>query len=165
VFGRLGELKKLLYLSVLVVVPGWLYSAGCTSIQADQNNNAPATAQPSTSHSGSNGDKGLPGNPDPVIVRQTSKVDLGPYLVDVQRRIKQAWVRPKGKEAQLVTAVFKIHSDGKITDITLSQPSTDSEINDSALSAVKNAAPFPKLPDGADDPFEIQFTFNYTGGG
>ncbi len=95
-------------------------------------------------------------------------VDFGPYMADLQRRIKRAWFPPKGNESKRVSVVFKIHRDGQMSNLRLDKSSGLAIADQAALKAVENAAPFRPLPPGAPDDVDIQFTFDYNvfaGGG
>ncbi len=113
------------------------------------------------------------GNPDDGPGRDRSvaarkDVDFGPYMADLQRRIKRAWFPPKGNESKRVKVVFKVHRDGQMTNLRMLNSSGLAIADQAALKAVENAAPFRQLPDGAPDDVDIEFTFDYNvfnGGG
>lgn len=114
--------------------------------------NTTTTAGSSTgSGSGSSGGGGGDG----------SDVDFGPFMADMQRRIKKAWFPPPGNEAKVIKLKFKVRADGSVGSIKLIASSGLAIADDAAVTAVKNAAPFMHLPKGADDPSEIRFTFDY----
>lgn len=95
-------------------------------------------------------------------------VDFGPYMADLQRRIKRAWFPPKGNESKRVVVVFKVHRGGELSHLRLDKSSGVAVADEAALKAVENAAPFRPLPAGAPDDVDIQFTFDYNvfaGGG
>jgi len=132
---------------------------------------APSVARPS----GGGGGEGMKGNPDrnnnpngaPSVAAQKD-VDFGPYMADLQRRIKRAWFPPRGQENRRVVVVFKIHREGELSNLRLVTSSGMAGADKAAMSAVENAAPFRHLPEGASDDVDIQFTFDYnvfTGGG
>jgi TonB family protein len=123
---------------------------------------------------GAGGDN-IRGNPDannnqgrgPSVAAQAD-VDFGPYMADLQRRIKRAWFPPKGNESKRVVVVFKIHKMGELSNLRLERSSGVAIADQAALKAVENAAPFRPLPAGASDDVDIQFTFDYnvfSGGG
>jgi len=88
-------------------------------------------------------------------------VDFGPYMNDLQRRIKQNWFPPKNPESKRVEVIFKIHTGGELTDLRMYQSSGVDMVDQGALRAVQNAAPFRPLPKGASESIDIQFTFDY----
>jgi TonB family protein len=95
-------------------------------------------------------------------------VDLGPYMADLQRRVKRAWFPPKGCESDRVVIVFRVDRDGNPHDTHVKTSSGVAECDEAALRAVDSAKPFRKLPEGARKDIGVQFTFDYnvfTGGG
>jgi TonB family protein len=135
----------------------------------------PAMVMPSVPRaSGGGGGEGLKGNPDannnrgPSNTGAQADVDFGPYMADLQRRIKRAWFPPKGNESKRVVVIFKVHRGGELSNLRLEHSSGVAIADNAALKAVENAAPFRPLPAGASDDVDIQFTFDYnvfTGGG
>ncbi len=110
-----------------------------------------------------NGVYRMPGNTKPV-----KDVDYGPYMADLQRRIKRAWFPPKGFESKRVVTTFKIHRGGELSDLQIDQTSGVVIADQAALKAVENASPFRPLPEGGKDEVDIQFVFDYnvySGGG
>lgn len=96
---------------------------------------------------------------------QTAKaeadVDFGPYMADMQRRIKRAWFPPRGQESRRVKVAFKIDSTGNLSKIRLEVPSGFEAADKAAIQAVENAAPLRPLPVGAPSIVDIEFTFDY----
>lgn len=88
-------------------------------------------------------------------------VDFGPYMADLQRRIKRAWFPPKGNESRRFVVLFKVHRNGTLSDLKVDKSSGVSIADKAGLTAVENASPFKPLPDGAPDDVDIQFTFDY----
>lgn len=87
-------------------------------------------------------------------------VDFGPYLAEMQRRIKRAWFPPKGNESKKIVLKFKIAKNGSVSDIRLSRSSGMQIADEAAMTAIQNAG-LPPLPAGTDDQVEIKFTFDY----
>ncbi len=114
---------------------------------------APSSAPTATSGSGDPGASSGSGD--------SSDVDYGAYLANMQRKIKKAWFPPKGNESKTVTLKFKIHKDGSVTDIRLAKGSGISQVDDAATQAVQSASPFGQLPAGSADVIDIKFTFDY----
>ncbi len=123
---------------------------------------------------GQGGKEGHDGNPPPGSkpgrnsMGAEKDIDFGPYMADLQRRIKRAWFPPKGNESKRVVVVFKVHSNGTMSNLRLVTSSGAAIADQAALKAVENAAPFRPLPDGAPSDVDIQFTFDYNvfaGGG
>ncbi len=88
-------------------------------------------------------------------------IDFGPYMADLQRRIKRAWFPPKGNESKRVVVIFKIHSHGELSNLRIDKSSGVPIADTAGLKAVQNAAPFRPLPEGAPDDIDVQFTFDY----
>jgi len=112
--------------------------------------------------SGGYGNPG-PGNPNgrPGIdaIREP---DFGPYMRELQRRIKMNWNPPKGNESKRVVLLFKIAKDGRLLSCSVFKSSGLPNADKAALDAVKLTAPFKPLPaeyKGAS--IDIQFTFDY----
>ncbi len=93
----------------------------------------------------------------------SANVDYGPYMTDLQRRVKKYWLPPKSyKERKRVTVAFKIHRNGALSDLHI-EHSSGSEIADkAALDAVEKASPLLPLPIGeSKESVESTFTFDY----
>jgi tetratricopeptide (TPR) repeat protein len=56
-------------------------------------------------------------------VRAGPDIDFGPYMADLQRRIKKAWLPPKGNESKRVVVVFKVHRDGALSNLRIDHSS------------------------------------------
>ena len=89
-------------------------------------------------------------------------VDMGPYLADLQRRIKKAWYPPKGNESKRIVVFFKLRKNGEISGLKLKISSGVGIADDAALTAVETAAPYAYLPAGAGEEIDINFTFDYS---
>jgi TonB family protein len=89
-------------------------------------------------------------------------IDMGPYMRELQRKIKKAWYPPKGNESKRIKVAFKVHKDGTISKLKLVISSGVDVADEAATQAVENAAPFAPLPDGVGEEIDINFTFDYT---
>lgn len=89
------------------------------------------------------------------------QVDLSQYMHDLQRKIRHAWRPPHDLQEDHVIVTFKVHRDGRVDTLTLTQASASEPRNQACLNAVKNAAPFQHLPDGAPDAVDVQFNFDH----
>ena len=88
--------------------------------------------------------------------------DFGPYMRDLQNRIKMNWDPPKGNESKRVVLMFKIAKDGRLLTCSVSKSSGLPSADQAALNAVKLTAPFRPLPaDFRGQSIDIQFTFDY----
>lgn len=138
---------------------------------------APVPSLAPTSHGGSGGSTGSrasrggsghgnAGNPGggggAPGVDSIREPDFGPYMRDLQRRIKMNWDPPKGNESKRVVLLFKIAKDGRLLSVRVYKSSGIPSADKAALNAVQLTAPFRPLPSefrGAS--IDIQFTFDY----
>ena len=88
--------------------------------------------------------------------------DFGPYMRELQRRIKLNWHPPKGNESRKVVLLFKIAKNGQLLSCRVYRSSGLPSADQAALNAVKLTAPFRPLPaDYKGSNIDIQFTFDY----
>ena len=88
--------------------------------------------------------------------------DFGPYMRDLQRRIKMNWDPPKGNESKRVVLLFKIAKDGRLLSCSVFKSSGLPNADKAALNAVQLTAPFRPLPaEFKGQSIDIQFTFDY----
>ena len=88
--------------------------------------------------------------------------DFGPYMRELQRRIKMNWDPPKGNESKRVVLLFKIAKDGRLLSCRVNKSSGLPTADQAALKAVELTAPFRPLPaDFKGQSIDIQFTFDY----
>ncbi len=92
---------------------------------------------------------------------EVGSADFGPYMAELQRRIKRNWQPPKDPNSRQVVVEFTIFKNGELGSVKLSRSSGLSINDQAAISAIRAAAPFMPLPKGADDSVDIQFTFDY----
>jgi Ca-activated chloride channel family protein len=110
------------------------------------------TSAPALVRAGGGGRPNVAAQPD---------TDFGPYMADLQRRVKRAWFPPQGNESKKVAVVFKVKRDGSISNLRLDRTSGLAAADQAALKAVENAAPFRPLPQGAPNDVDIQYTYDY----
>ncbi|MDD3149671.1 MAG: TonB family protein [Candidatus Gastranaerophilales bacterium] len=111
---------------------------------------------------GSAGNPG-PGNPngEPGI-DALAEPDFGPYMRELQRRIKRNWDPPKGNESKRIVLMFKISKDGRLLSLKVIKSSGVTSADRAAISAVELTAPFKPLPkEYKGNDVDIQFTFDY----
>lgn len=88
--------------------------------------------------------------------------DFGPYMRDLQRRIKRNWNPPKGNESKRVVLLFRVGKDGKLLSYSIHKSSGSTKVDQAALDALKLTSPFrPLPPEFTGDFVDIQFTFDY----
>ena len=114
------------------------------------------------------GGLGAVGNPPPnsrpgglPSLAAKKDIDFGPYMNDLQRRIKHAWRPPRGNESKRVIVTFKISKGGELSNLQIKKGSGFQPSDQAAILAIQNAAPFARLPEGAPSAVDIEFTFDY----
>ncbi len=126
------------------------------------------TSTGSKGATGSKGGSGNYGNPGPGNpngapgIDTIAAPDFGPYMRDLQRRIKMNWDPPKGNESKRVVLLFKIAKDGRLLSCTVHKSSGLPAADKAAINAVHLTAPFKPLPANfRGSSVDIQFTFDY----
>ncbi len=117
---------------------------------------------------GSSGGGGNVGNPGPGNpngapgIDAIKEPDFGPYMKELQRRIKMNWTPPKGNESKRVVLLFSISRDGRLLNVKVHKSSGLPSSDQAAIQAVQLTAPFrPLPPEYRGDSVDIQFTFDY----
>lgn len=83
-------------------------------------------------------------------------------MAELQRRIRRAWFPSCcNGQSQQVQVQFRLHKNGKISELHITKPAACASSNQTALNAVNNAAPFYPLPLAAPPFVLVQFTFDY----
>lgn len=115
--------------------------------------------------SGSNTNAGNPGPGNPKGapgIDAVKEPDFGPYMKELQRRIKMNWDPPKGDQSKRVVLLFSIAKDGRLLNVSVHKSSGLPAADKAAIDAVKLTAPFrPLPPDFKGKSVDIQFTFDY----
>ncbi len=150
--------------------------SGASSSQSGGSNSAKYAPAPSLAPSassggsqlskGSSGSAGNAGNPQggggTPGIDAIKEPDFGPYMRELQRRIKLNWNPPKGDESKRVVLLFKIAKSGRLLSATIFKSSGLPSADQAALKAVELTAPFRPLPaDFKGESIDIQFTFDY----
>ena len=122
----------------------------------------------SGSGSGQGSGNGNIGNPGPGNPKGTPGIDavkqpdFGPYMRELQRRIKMNWDPPKGNESKRVVLLFSIAKDGRLLGVKVYKSSGLQAADKAAINAVEMTAPFKPLPsEYKRSSVDIQFTFDY----
>jgi TonB family protein len=103
---------------------------------------------------------GRGGGTGPVDMRDP---DFSEYFRLIERRVRESWKFPEslGGTTQTVKIGFALAAEGSLRDVKVVSSSSGS-LNDSALAAMKRAAPFPPLPEKfrklAGQPLVMSFT-------
>jgi protein TonB len=109
---------------------------------------------------GGGGEGGVGGGSGDV---DTGDPDFSEYFRVIERRVRAAWRFPEGLAGttQTVKIGFAVGPDGSLRDVRVVSSSSDG-LNDSALTAMARAAPFPPLPQKfralAGQPLVMSFT-------
>jgi len=104
--------------------------------------------------------------PEPVDSKMTAdankKIDFGPYMADVERRVRRAWFPAEEFRHEPVQVIFVINKSGTLLDDPpLLCLSNSEEAKLAALAAIRSATPFRPLPPGANDVERFEYTFNF----
>ncbi|MBQ4078403.1 TonB family protein [bacterium] len=130
--------------------------AGSTAGGGGRFNNATGSGSGNVGNPGPGNPKGAPG------IDAIREPDFGPYMKELQRRIKMNWDPPKGNESKRVVLLFSIARDGRLLNVKVHRSSGLAAADKAAIDAVKLTAPFrPLPPDFRGDNVDIQFTFDY----
>ena len=130
--------------------------AGSTVGGGGRFNNATGSGSGNVGNPGPGNPKGAPG------IDAIREPDFGPYMKELQRRIKMNWDPPKGNESKRVVLLFSIARDGRLLNVKVHRSSGLAAADKAAIDAVKLTAPFrPLPPDFRGDNVDIQFTFDY----
>lgn len=117
---------------------------------------------------GSYGGYGSAGNPSPGNPNGTPGIDAirqpnwGPYMKDLEQRIKRNWTPPKGDSSKRVVITFTIGRDGRLLSAKVTKSSGVPLADRAAMSAIELTAPFrPLPPEFRGQSVPIEFTFDY----
>ena len=88
-------------------------------------------------------------------------VDYAGYMQNVQSKVKSCWNPPRKAPTNRCALAFRIHDDGRISDLRLATKSGINEVDQAALAAATRAAPFPALPDGSPEHVFILFSLDF----
>lgn len=117
---------------------------------------------------GASGGYGSGGNPSPGNPNGTPGIDAvrqpnwGPYMRNLERRIKQNWNPPKGDSSKRVVINFTISRDGRLLSKRIVKSSGVPLADRAAMSAIEQTAPFSPLPpEFKGQSVPIEFTFDY----
>jgi len=93
---------------------------------------------------------------------QAVKIDWGPYMRSMQRKIRKNWTPPKSDTSNSVTLLFKLNRNGEVISSSVIKSSGNAKIDKSAQKALKASAPFGKFPaEFKGKNIDIQFKFDY----
>ena len=114
------------------------------------------------------GGSGTGGNPSPGNPNGKPGIDAikqpnwGPYMRDLEQRIKRNWTPPKGDSSKRVVITFTISRDGRLLNKRIVKQSGSPLADRAAMSAIEQTAPFrPLPPEFKGQSVPIEFTFDY----
>ena len=117
---------------------------------------------------GSNGNYGTMGNPSPGNPNGAPGIDAirqpnwGPYMRNLEQKIKRNWTPPKGDSSKRVVVTFVIGRDGRLLSAKVTKSSGVPLADRAAMSAIELTAPFSPLPpEFRGQSVPIEFTFDY----
>ncbi len=88
--------------------------------------------------------------------------DFGPFMSDLERRIKRSWNPPRNSRSKRVVVKMYVSRDGRLVRLNVMKSSGDDIADDAALNAVRASAPFkPFPPEVREEVLPIEFTFDY----
>lgn len=88
-------------------------------------------------------------------------VDFGPYMAALQRKVKRNWIAPEAGNSRRSVLIFSIARSGELLNLRVGKTSGSTSSDQSAMEAVRRAAPFANLPSAyKGDRIDIQFTFD-----
>lgn len=104
-----------------------------------------------------------PGNPNGAPgIDALRQPNWGPYMRDLEQRIKRNWSPPKGDTSKRVVITFTISRDGRLLSHRVSKSSGVPLADRAAMSAIELTAPFrPLPPEFKGQSVPIEFTFDY----
>jgi TonB family protein len=83
------------------------------------------------------------------------------YLAAVQRKITERW-EGNALQGRQPVIIFEINRDGQVSNVTVKDSSGNRHYDFTAMRAIAQAAPFPRLPDEWSRPsLVIQMGFNF----
>jgi TonB family protein len=89
-------------------------------------------------------------------------IDFGPFMADLEKRIKHNWVPPRGAESRKVRLMLYLQRDGQLLKIETLISSGDQNADQAAVAAAEASAPFMAFPAQIkEDVLPVEFTFDY----
>jgi TonB family protein len=120
----------------------------------------PVTTEVPTQNEAASNPQNGPAQVDGVDVVQD--VDFGPFMADLEKRIKHNWVPPRGAESRKVRLTLYLLRDGKLLKTEISTSSGDQNADQAAVAAAEASAPFMAIPAQIkEDVLPVEFTFDY----
>ncbi len=89
--------------------------------------------------------------------------DGGKYMQSIQGKIKRAWHPPASSKPTKVVVHFTVDKSGKTSHAKIAKSSGDKACDASALKAISDVSPLPKLGAGSPPNVQIEYTFDLNG--
>lgn len=105
-------------------------------------------------------------DPGSAIQFDTRGIDFGPWVRRFVAQVYRNWIIPQAAmiDRGHVVLQFKVHRDGRITDLRVVKPSHNQAFNRAALSAISSSNPLeplpPEYPLPVIDPLTVTFFYN-----
>ncbi len=89
-------------------------------------------------------------------------INWGPYMHNLEKRIKRNWNPPKDNASKRSVVIFRIGRDGRLLSIKIVKSSGSVSTDDAAKAAIEMTAPFAPLPvEFEGNSIDVEFTFDY----
>ncbi len=121
------------------------------------------SARQSNDGTGGKGDNPL-FNPDRTGsgegIDASEDVNFGPYMNRIQSKVRRYWLTPEENNSKRTLLSFMLDTKGRLSKLRVLRSSGNPDTDQAAMDAVRQAAPFPPLPAGADSSISIKFSFD-----
>ncbi len=88
--------------------------------------------------------------------------DYGPFMADLEKRIKRNWLPPRHESSKKVVLMIFVARDGQVVKIDIQKSSGSKEADDAAIQSVHASAPFMAFPPKVkEDILPVEFAFDY----
>ncbi|MCC7531525.1 MAG: TonB C-terminal domain-containing protein [Candidatus Melainabacteria bacterium] len=89
--------------------------------------------------------------------------DGGKYMQSIQGKIKRAWHPPASSKPTKVVVHFTVDKSGRTSHAKIAKSSGDKACDASALKAISDVSPLPRLGAGSPPNVQIEYTFDLNG--
>lgn len=96
----------------------------------------------------------------PASGSEKRDVDFRPYMVAMQKTIKDRWAPPKMRHGGETKVAFKVNTTGEISDVRITKSSGSVRLDSAALKALRGLQ-LQALPQKSPASVDIDFTFDY----
>jgi TonB family protein len=166
---RSGEGQGMKRMQSEILALAFLAMAIGAPVGRAQNPPAPAKGTPSA---------GAPTDQETLVVEVVNNLpavdrsNLKAYWAGVENRTHSKWIqalpalaKPPQSTPGMVKIDCLIHTDGRVTGMTLEQPSGKAALDRAAWAAIAGSAPYDAYPYGISvEQVKVRFTFVYNGG-